>query len=216
MRQLAYGYASDCVDEYLRMSESVASEALKRFCRAVVSVYGEECFRSPNQQDVDRLLALGEERGFPGMLGSVDCTHWTWKNCPTAWQGQFTGKEKQPTLVLEIVAFQYLWIWHAFFGLPGSQSDINVLDTSPIFSWITEENAPSTAFEVNGRQYDLRYYLADGIYPNYAMFIKTISAPITQKAQLFAKAQEAVRKDMERAFGVLKARFAIIREAARL
>ncbi|KAG1455521.1 hypothetical protein G6F56_007046 [Rhizopus delemar] len=152
IRHLAYGYASECVDEYLRMSESVASDAFKRFCLPVVSVYGEKYLRSPNQQDVDRLLALGEERWFPGLLGSVD---WTWKNCLTAWQGQFTGKEKQSTLVLEIVAFQDLWIWHAFFGLPGSQNDINVLDTSPIFSWITEENAPSTAFEVNRRQYDL-------------------------------------------------------------
>lgn len=34
--------------------------------------------------------------------------------------------------------------------------------------------------------------------------------------QLFAAKQEGVRKDVERAFGVLKARFAIVREAARL
>ncbi|KAG1463818.1 hypothetical protein G6F56_005204 [Rhizopus delemar] len=193
MRQLAYGYASDCVDEYLRMSESVASDAFKRFCLPVVSIYG-------------------EERRFPGMLGSVDCTHWTWKNCSTAWHCEFTGKQKQPTLILEIVASKNLWIWHALFGLPGSQNDINVLDTSPIFSWITEDTAHPTAFEVKGRQYDLGYYLANGIYPKYAMFIRTISAPITQKAQ----AQEAVRKDVERGFGVLKVRFAIIREAARL
>lgn len=150
------------------------------------------------------------------MLGLIDCTHWTWKNCPTAWQGQFIGKGKQPTLVLEIVASKDLWIWHAFFGLPGSLNDINILDRSPICSWIIEDNAPSTAFEVNGNQYDLGHYLAGGIYPNYATFIKTIPAPITPKAQLFAKTQEAVRKDVERAFGVLKVRFAIIREVARL
>ena len=64
------------------------------------------------------------------MLGSIDCMHWTWKNCPTAWQGMYTGKDKVPTLILEAVASQDLWIWHSFFGLPGSLNDINVLNST--------------------------------------------------------------------------------------
>jgi hypothetical protein len=47
------------------------------------------------------------------------------------------------------------------------------------------------------------YYLTDGIYPEWAAFMKTISLPQTNKQKLFAKFQEGVRKDVERAFGVL-------------
>ena len=50
-----------------------------------------------------------------------------------AHHGQYTGKEKEPTLILEAVASYDLWIWHSFFGLPGALNDLNVLDQSPIF-----------------------------------------------------------------------------------
>ncbi len=49
--------------------------------------------------------------------GSIDCMHIPWKNCPTAWAGQFTsGKEDGPSVVLEAVADERTWIWHSFFG----------------------------------------------------------------------------------------------------
>ena len=60
----------------------------------------------------------------------------------------------------------------------------------------------------------MAYYLTDGIYPKWATFIQSISLPQGPKAVLFAQRQEAVRKDVERAFGVLQARFAIVKNPA--
>jgi hypothetical protein len=54
------------------------------------------------------------------------------------------------------------------------------------------------------------YYLANGIYPSWGTFVKTIRRPKTKKEAEFAKAQEACRKDIERDFGALQARFAIV------
>ncbi|CAL2267513.1 unnamed protein product [Prunus armeniaca] len=69
---------------------------------------------------------------------------------------------------------------------------------------------------VNGNQYHLGYYLAYGIYPRWVTLVKTISSPANPKKRLFAQMQEAYRNDVERAFGILQARWAIVRGPARM
>ena len=48
------------------------------------------------------------------------------------------------------------------------------------------------------------------------MFVKTIPFSQWPKKKLFTERQESVRKDVKRAFGVLRARFAIVRGLAHL
>ena len=69
LRMLACGKAADAIDEYVRMGESTCIEAMEHFAYAVVKVFGKKYLREPNAEDTSRLLALGEARGFPGMLG---------------------------------------------------------------------------------------------------------------------------------------------------
>jgi hypothetical protein len=68
-------------------------------------------------------------------------------------------------IILEAVASQDLWLWHSFFGMAGSHNDINVLQRSPLFGRLADDNVPSVSFEVMGHTYTEGYYLADGIYP---------------------------------------------------
>uniref|UniRef100_A0A2N9GM49 DDE Tnp4 domain-containing protein n=1 Tax=Fagus sylvatica TaxID=28930 RepID=A0A2N9GM49_FAGSY len=133
----------------------------------------------------------------------------------TAWKGQYTGHSREPTLILEAVASYDRWIWHAFFGLPGSHNDINVLEHSSIFTELAQGRAPPVNYSINGHDYTMGYYLADGIYPQWSTFVKTISAPLEAKKKHFARVQEACRKDVECAFGILQARFSIVRGPAR-
>ncbi|XP_013601610.1 PREDICTED: uncharacterized protein LOC106309084 [Brassica oleracea var. oleracea] len=184
IRQLAYGGGADTVDEYVRLGETTARKCLYQFTAGIIHLFGDEYLRRPTPEDLQRLLHIGEQRGFPGMVGSIDCMHWEWKNCPTAWK--------------------------------GTMNDLNILDRSPVFDEIINGNAPQVNFYVNGSEYHLGYYLADGIYPKWGTFIQSIRLPQGPKNCLFAKKQEVVRKDVERAFGVLQARFAGVRNPSNL
>ncbi|XP_038721962.1 uncharacterized protein LOC120014112 [Tripterygium wilfordii] len=89
--------------------------------------------------------------------------------------------------------------------LEWSHNDINVLERSTVFQDLAMGRAPAVNYSINGHNYTMRYYLADGIYPTWATFVKTIPAPPTRKLKHFVKCQESARKDVERAFGVLQA-----------
>ena len=110
LRMLAYGVAADFMDEYVRIAKTTAITSLKKFVAVVVAIFSEEYLRSPNNEDIARLLAHGENRGFPGMLGSIDCMHWKWKNYQTAWKGMYCGHIREPSIILEAVASYDLWI----------------------------------------------------------------------------------------------------------
>ncbi|GKD87023.1 putative F-box domain-containing protein [Tanacetum coccineum] len=110
------------------------------------------------------------------------------------------------------VASQDLWICHAFFGVAGSNNDINVLYQSPLFNDFKTGQAPDIPFVANGITYPSGYYLVDGIYPELAPLVKTIPEPADDdhKRILYKQKQELARKDVKRAFGVLKNKRAIL------
>ncbi|GKB59733.1 serine carboxypeptidase-like protein 51 [Tanacetum coccineum] len=83
IRQLAYGVHADFLDEYTQISKRTSRTALDHFCQAVMEIYGPEFLRKPTVTDIEKLYRHHEEKhGFPGMLGSLDCTDWEWFGCP--------------------------------------------------------------------------------------------------------------------------------------
>ena len=209
-RMLAYGTTADSWDEYLLMSESTCGDAMVRFATVVVLVFGPLYLREPNGADTERLLAISEASGWPDLLGSLNCMHWKLKNCPKVLQGQYQGHVKKSTIILEAVALHELWICHVFFGILGSHNDINMLHRSPLFVRLIGGKTPLCHYTVNGHEYNMGYCLIDSICPPCATFVNTISNPVGQKKAPFVQRQEAARKDVEKAFEVLPARFAVV------
>jgi hypothetical protein len=56
-----------------------------------------------------------------------------------------------------------------------SHNDINVLQCSNVFSSLVVAHAFLDNYATNGHEYNKGYYLANGIYPRWLTFVKTIS-----------------------------------------
>ncbi|GJX93881.1 Toll/interleukin-1 receptor domain-containing protein, partial [Tanacetum coccineum] len=112
IRQLAYGTAPDAFDEYFQIVERTLRECLDNFTKYIHVLYVEKFLRKPIAADIQKTYELHEQKhGLPGMLVSIDCMHWEWRNCPKALHGQFKRRDhKYPTIMLEAVVDQKLWI----------------------------------------------------------------------------------------------------------
>ncbi|GJZ42625.1 ALP1-like protein isoform X1 [Tanacetum coccineum] len=99
------------------------------------------------------------------MLGSIDCMHWDWKNCPKALHGQFKRSTHKTQLSM----------------LQAGAGSTNSADLQCIFWGL-------------GFLHGLRL----------STFVKTFSVARDEKSLKFKRVQEAARKDIERAFGVLQ------------
>ena len=152
------------------------------------------------------------QHGIDGMLGLLDVTKIHWDNCPNAWKGHFQGKEGYPTIALEAVADYNLLVWHDSFGLPGGLNDINIWERSPLLESILNgtHSEIDHPFEINNQTFNQLFYLVDGIFPWLSRFLSTISVPMTLIDSNYSEWQESARKDIERAFGVLKLKFHIL------
>ncbi|GKD83251.1 ALP1-like protein [Tanacetum coccineum] len=160
------------------------------FCNGFIELYGKEYLRRPTQTDAEKLYAFHEKKhGFPGMIGIIDCTKWSWAQCPQAYRAQFSR---------------------------GSNNDVNVLRQSPVLNDLKVGKAPEVPFVANDVTYKWGYYLTGRIYPEWAVLMKSISQPGSNdvKRIRYKEAHEAARKDVERAFGVLKKKWAIVRTPA--
>nr|GEV77785.1 hypothetical protein [Tanacetum cinerariifolium] len=92
--------------------------------------------------------------------------------------------------MLEAVASHDLWLLHAFFGVAGADNDIIVLDNSPLFDDLLDDKVLVALFLVNGVGIEKGYNLADGIYLQWATFIKSFTVASDSKHCYFKKRHE--------------------------
>jgi hypothetical protein len=125
------------------------------------------------------------------------------------WQGNYKGKDRKPTCRLEVICDDYLYICHACFGSPCSKNDRSIMNNPDLFNAIRVGKWPPCRPDctIAGKRVNWFYYLEDGIYPRFEIFVCTISSPKNLKEKVFPKHQESVRKSVERDLGFCSSDF---------
>ena len=219
LKTLAYGVASHCFIDYFQMSIEYARSCCFEFDKTIKALYMMEYLRLPTATDIKAITKLHKAvHKVPGMAGSLDCSHTYWKNCPKAWQGSYhNGKEKHPSIVLEAVSDYHMFFWHVSYGYTGNLNDKNILSLSPLLERMIdgsfeqiEREAQVVPFTIEGEEFNQTWITVDGIYPRWSRFVRGIKKPVSDLQRKYTKWQESTRKDIERAFGVLKGTFQFV------
>jgi len=195
---IAYGNVADRANEYVRLSRSIMTEATKLLLEFIVQLWGSTYSRRPNQWELKKTMERNAERGFPGCMGSLDCTHGEWHQCPMGMAGAYQRRKGSRGMVVEAICDENPWIWHLLVGSRGSLNDINVLNHLPLYLDVTAGRLPppDVPFVVNRSIRTLLYYLFYGIYPRYIFLVSPHPLPMTDEAKTFDFLQEAIRKDL--------------------
>jgi len=142
-RVIAYGEAADRGDEYVRLSRTVIAKSTKLLMEFIVQRWAPTYLRRPNDDELDTIMERNKERGMPGCMGSLDCCHWEWHQCPTGMAGSYQSRKGKRGIVVEAVSDEDLWVWHLFVGAPAF-STTSTSCTSSRCTW--------TSLAVGGRR----------------------------------------------------------------
>lgn len=225
LRLLARGNVLDDVVEFSGASIysvwSIFRHFVTNFSKAFSSF-----INMPEGDDLESVLNVYSRLGFPGCVGSIDCTHIKWLGCPSNLTNICTGKEGYPTLSFQVIVDHARQIRHISRAGWGTMNDINMcqqIDTiirdnkdgfindygrrnkykEVTFTLLDNDGQPTT--------YKGAYLICDGGYEGLCILINPNVTSCERSSVIWAEFMESVRKDVECTFGILKNRFHILR-----
>ena len=133
LRMSAKGCSFDAIAELSGMSISTMQLFYHSFWEKFVKEFKERWIYYPTTAaEAEDNLAVYARLGFPGAIGSVDCTHVRWFRCPALFQNTYSGKEKKATVAYEVTVNHSGRCLHISAGHPGSRNDKTIVKTDEL------------------------------------------------------------------------------------
>jgi hypothetical protein len=128
LRVLARGVCFDEVAEYCNTKPEIHRVFFHLFCIKFIAKYRHVHIVAPTtDSEISHSLRMYERLGFPGCVGSVDCTHIPWDRCPAEYRSIYVGKEGFPKIAYEVTCDHTHKILSVTPGHYGGRTDLTIV-----------------------------------------------------------------------------------------
>ncbi|CAN0253363.1 unnamed protein product, partial [Pylaiella littoralis] len=111
------------VANFSLMSQSTAEKSFHRFCDCFAGGLWHQWVRLPEGDDLKQVESIYDQLGFPGAVGSADCTYVAWERCAYSETNIHKGKEGYTSVVFEAICDHAGRIIASTKGYPGAEND---------------------------------------------------------------------------------------------
>lgn len=103
LRILARDHCLDDMEELSSVPKSSVHRIFERFIDGCCAKLFPLFVKAPTGERLSKIMQTYDDLGFPGCVGSVDCTHIRWDRCPQRLQVLMKGRKDTPTVSFEVV-----------------------------------------------------------------------------------------------------------------
>ena len=220
LRVLGRDAVADSCAELSSVKESTCNYLFKKFVVNYSRVFYDNYVYFPKGSELLDIMEVYRRLGFPGCVGSIDCTHIKWAACNTDNKWKATGKEGFPTLSFEAIVSHDRRCLHISVAFLESYNDITISKNDECVRKIVAGSLADVEYilyDEDGVPHVCTgaYMLSDNGYLNQSVFMCPWKTPSSRQQLLWSEWVESVRKDVECFFGLMKARWWFLRNGVR-
>ena len=220
LRILGRGNCADDINEMSAtvMGESTINTIFKTFIAGVVKHIYPSFIKPPEGALLQKVLKEFELIGLPGCVGSMDCTHARWLQCPKGEKHNSKGKEGYPTVAFQVVVSHSRRVLSVSPHYLGNINDKTICKNDIFSLSIMHGSLQDVQYQLwnsAGQKYNCKggYLIVDGGYIDHICFIEPEKYRLTKDSVHFAEWMESVRKDVECFFALVKNRWRLLLNA---
>ena len=214
--KLMHGVAIPLVADKAALGKSTVSEILRQVCSAVSIHFGHLVAWPTARRLVRIVAAFQSKQGFPNCIGAIDGSHiYIAVPSNTIVAADHRNRNKSFSILLQGVVDSKCYFTSINTGPPGSLHDSAHFKSSSLYRKV--EDGVMGGFNEDPMAWPSAlpfppYILADRGYPLLSWCITPfkmgpMGVPLSSEELWFNKKHSSTRMSVERAFGVLKARF---------